>query len=233
MKPKGICVLFFLMTVYVANVRAWDFPLDISPIKIQFNHGYSDSALNIRVNASTDITVPEYDSGYSRNDKFAYVKGSTPDVLVMFYASPPDSPSLTIDAIGINGSSWDLNDKTVLFNGSGFSVTESGYPTNYVKMSSSTSVPNSIGIHSHTWSWRVVAVGGTPISPFYMGSISHDYYTVLDTPRTPMTEPWTDVLNYACDWANDKTTVSDAIDEIASELYYMGSHKILDVRFAQ
>jgi hypothetical protein len=148
----------------VTNAFSWDFPLMISPIAMIFNLNNGDaelSALDICKNDSIDVLVPEYKTSISRNEKFAYVKGKSPEVWVWFFASPPDSPSLTIDALGINGNTWNLADKEMWFNGSGFTIGDTD-SVNYYSMSSETSIPNSVGLHNIMWSWRVTAVGGIP-----------------------------------------------------------------------
>jgi hypothetical protein len=40
----------------------------------------------------------------------------------------------------------------------------------------------------------------------YLGETTHNYYTVLSTPQAPISEPWTEVLDYACQWAYDAAT---------------------------
>jgi len=236
---KNVCIFLLLRMVefmcHIASVTAWDFPLDISPIAMKFNHGYSNGAIPIRVNATTTISVPEYDTGYSLNQKFAYCINDEPDVLVKFYVDPPEGETLTIDAIGINGSIWDLSEKEVEFNGSGFSVTDPNYPdeTNYQMFASGTAVPGSVNYNMHMWSWRVIAADGVPMSPYYMGSTTHDYYTLLDSPDSFVFQSgdetgvaWTDVLNLACNWASGETSYSACMSNLTqsiysySELYY-------------
>jgi len=78
-----LCV--FLAACGAQSVHAWDFPLDLSPLQMKFNHGYAGGAFDIRVNANTNITVPEYYAEYSR---FAYKIGSSPKVLVKLGIHP-------------------------------------------------------------------------------------------------------------------------------------------------
>ena len=198
---------------------AWDFPLDIDPISMKFYHGGANDALDICKNYSTEITVPEYDTVAGRNEVFAYVKGATPTVKVKFQADPPDTPSLTIDAINTVGSAnWNLADTILYINGSGFSI---GDANGYVLFSTGdgTTVPNSVQDTNVYWSWRVVAVGGTPRSPYAMGSTNHSFYTLLAAPQAPLAEPWTDVLDYACNWASGETTAQGVVYEITEDAY--------------
>jgi hypothetical protein len=218
-----LCVLSAAATMWnVSNAFAWSFPLTINPVGMIFCHDSDapdSSAIDICKNYSNDITVPEYDTRYSRNEKFAYLKGKSPKVLIWFFASPPDTPSLTINATG--NDSWNLADHEIWFNGSGFSIADSGNPTNYVSMHSQSSVPNSVGKHDKTWTWYVVEVGGEQLeTPISVGTTNNlTYYTILATPQAPMTVPWTDVLDYACVWANGTTTGAGVVSGITSGAY--------------
>jgi hypothetical protein len=193
----------------ITNAFSWDFPLTLYPEAIQFYHSYSNHSLNIRVNADTIITVPEYDNSGSLNQKFAYKIGSYPNVLVKFFTTSPDTPSLTIRAYG--SDSWNLADHVVLFDEYGVS--------DYVTMSSSTSVPNSVGKHNKTWDWYVCKVGGNPIGPFWTGNSSHTYYTVFDTPVSPLSVPWTDVLDYSCTFASGASSIDSVASKITFGIY--------------
>jgi hypothetical protein len=208
----------------VSNTFSWDFPLMINPVGMIFNLNNGDaehSALNICKNNGTDIFVPEYKTSVSRNEKFVYVRGKSPIVWVWFFASPPDSPSLTIRATSSGGDSWNLADKAMYFNGSGFTVGDTD-STNFYAMSSSSTVPNSVGKYSKSWNWWVVKVNGVPRGPFFAGSTSHTYYIVQSTPQPPLSEPWTDVLDYSCSWASGQTTTTGVVSAITSSLYTSG-----------
>ena len=50
----------------------------------------------------------------------------------------------------------------------------------------------------------------------------HTIYVLLGTPQAPMTEPWTEVLDYSCDWADGKSSSDDVATEVAEGIYYMG-----------
>ena len=100
-KMSGSLICMGILLWGAIPVSAWDFPLDVSPVEIQFNHTKANHALNIRKNFGTDIPVPEYSiyyPSYPRSEKFAYVKGDAPSVLVKFCTTSPDSLSLTIYA---------------------------------------------------------------------------------------------------------------------------------------
>ena len=229
MKSKLLVIITSLciLSLWTGLALSWDFPLTMDVIAIKFNHGGANGALNIRKNYSTDITVPEYNTDPQRNEEFAYIKsdGYNPTVKVKFYADPADtSTSLTIDAINsVGATNWNLADTEMDFNGSGFSVGAAG-DTNYVKFDTESGFPTSVQDTDVYWSWRVVAVGGTPRQSYYFDSTNHDFYVVNAAPKSPwtssgVTEPWTDVLDYACSWASDKTSDQDIVEEITEGAY--------------
>jgi hypothetical protein len=59
--------------------------------------------------------------------------------------------------------------------------------------------------------------------PLWIGETGdHEYYTLLDEPQSPMTVPWTDVLDYACDWASGQTGSSGVATAVTQGIYYIG-----------
>jgi hypothetical protein len=210
-----------------SNSFAWDFPLDIDIVAIQFDSTGCSTTYDICVNGTTELDKPEYVVGSSRNNRFACKINSAPTLWVNFYCnSAPDiSTSLTIDALAVSGTTyWHLADKAVMFNGGGGSIADQGNPTNFVTFNTGggTTVAESVGICDILWNWRVVAVGGTPISPINIANSSHEYYTVLDTPKAPMSEPWTEVLDYSCNWATENSYEAACVDSLTMKLFNCG-----------
>ena len=53
-----------------------------------------------------------------------------------------------------------------------------------------------------------------------MGNVENSkYYLVLDTPCAPMAEPWSDVLDLACAWADGETTESGVVNAMTTCAY--------------
>ena len=48
---------------------------------------------------------------------------------------------------------------------------------------------------------------------------AHTVYVVLASPQAPMTKPWTEVLDYSCDWADGQTSAASAATQITQKLY--------------
>ena len=224
MKSKLLLMITSLciVSLWTEHACSWDFPLTMDVLAIKFDHRIDgiNGALDICKNTSTNIHVPEYDTGAQRNEEFAYIKSDDPVVMVKFLTDNPDpNTSLTIDAINsVGATNWILADTDVDFNGSGLSIGD----TNYVAFDTESGFPTSVQDTDVYWSWRVVAVGGTPRQSFYFDYTNHEFYVVLDEPEYPLDEPWTDALDYACSWASDQTTASSAATSMRNSLYASG-----------
>jgi len=207
----------FLAIVCTSTAEAWDLPLNVDVFKIKFDHGGDNSALNIRVNYSLDVSIPEF-SYYAQISRPAFVRNASPSIETMFTAFPPDTgTSLTIGATSAD-STWSMNTVEVFFNGSGISIGDTGYVS--LSTLSGKTIPSTVGIDSVTWAWKVTKIGGTTQTPpLSVDTRYHGYYVLLDTPQAPMTEPWTAVLDYACSWASGATSSSGVVSGVTTGAY--------------
>ncbi len=214
-----IC-LFTLGVIYSLSItlpaNAWDYPTSVDVDWIEFNHSSSNNSVDIRVNYSTNITEPEWDNGGSTNEKIAYVKNQSVKVQARFVIQGQSIYSLKV---GASSSGFgDLDYEWVLF--------EDNEGQAYFDCDAS--VPGTVDIRSFRWDWDYIGVNGDVFvgqPPEYYGpkaietTGTHTYYTLLGTPQSPMTEPWTVVLNYACDWAANQSTESGVATKITENAY--------------
>lgn len=226
MKTLLIGLLFYAtsMVLYSVSVLAWDFPLSLDITQISFNYSGSIADTLKKDYGTTIITAPEWRKTFGgdeedvyKNERFAYTKGSTPTVKAIFTSPDPDpSESITIDVLTCstdsedgfeNYTGWSLNDSTITFP-SGPLDTEGVFSTQ-----NGTSVKNSVGKCRTKFLWRIYEVGGF-VWLQDLGYSTHNYYTVLDTPVAPMSKPWTEVLDYSCDWAANNTTSVACIESL-------------------
>lgn len=85
------------------------------------------------------------------------------------------------------------------------------------------SVPTSIGKHLFKWDWKYKNINRSSTTTKPMGATGeHTVYTVHSTPKTPMTTPWLEVLEYATNWASGETTEADVINKIVNGIYNSG-----------
>jgi len=91
----------------------------------------------------------------------------------------------------------------------------------WITLQLSGNIPGSVGIRNFTWQWLVYAI---PNDAAYCSATStfntsHTYYTLLAAPQEPMSEPWSSVLDYACNWASGQTSSSSSSQKIVEGLY--------------
>ena len=189
---------------------------DIYATDIKFDHSSGDSTdgINIRVNAGTDVDTPEWVKDV-RNDPAAYKK-STPNVTIQAkFAASSGVTSAKIEATS--------SDTTVLGNLGEQTVAFSSGVSNYVSFTFASSTRSSVGCNTATWQWKVRDVNGGGLNQANTNSSGpHTIYTVLDTPVTPMAEPWTEVLDYSCVWADGTTTDTGAAGKVTEGIYASG-----------
>ena len=177
---------------------------------IKFNHSFGDSAdgINIAEDGTTDITVPEWVRG-GQNKPAAYKKSTSVTIKARF-AADDDITSAKISATA--------SDANVLGNLGEQTVNFSGGVSDYVLFTPASSTPGSISKNTQTWQWKIRDLNGGGSSQVNINSSGeHTIYIVLDTPVPPMAEPWTEILDYACVWANTATSPSTACSYILSE----------------
>ena len=87
-----------------------------------------------------------------------------------------------------------------------------------------------VGIRTTTWRWQYRANPSDPWIDF--DTSTHRVYLLLDTPTAPWQQlpytsgntqlPWTEVLDYACNWGMGTTTAIDTACEVTRNVYQLG-----------
>ena len=205
--------------IWFSEGKSWSYPLivDITEITFDYQSGYTYDALDIRKNNTTDISKPEYKPSSGRNNPFAYIKNqSSRKVKAKFYHNQGDSSDIFTMTIGaIMGSGTGLGDlPPVVVSFPGGAATSS-----QALFTGQDPISGTIGKRNFLWSWYVSKVNGQSIGMQEHASTSHGYFTLLNTPQNPMPEPWTEVLDYACVWAANKSSESSAVRAITQKAY--------------
>lgn len=91
-----------------------------------------------------------------------------------------------------------------------------------------------VGIRTTTWRWQYRVSPGDPWSDF--DTSTHRIYVLLDLPTAPWQQqpygsgnaqlPWTEVLDYACNWAFGATAAVDAACGVTRRVYQLGPARI-------
>ena len=206
-----------MIASFVIDTGAWDLPAIFDLLQVKFNHNTSSSssdAITIQSGYGSDIVAPEWYNDGATNNKCAYIKSTVSTVKANFYCDEEGRAtfdSLKIETFrSIGDYDWHLNSTKVTF-----ITNESGYISFQAN-----SVPTTVGSWVVGWSWRIIEVDGVVQSPAKVcGGTTHNYYTILSEPQTPMSKPWTQVLDYTCSWASGETTDSGAATDITRNLY--------------
>ncbi len=216
---KNILYILFMYFLIFENILAedysWSYPLDVDIHQITFNHSSPNGSVGLE-----DVSIPEYYPTSNLNKPAAYIVNQNNRKIKAVFIINNGSG---VDNLLIGGD---------VSSGTGFGdfdyewvVNNDPYGYNY--FTAGGSVPSTVGIRTFQISWQIIAVNDELIindfGPISIGtSGTHTYYTLLSTPQSPMEEPWTDVLEFSCDWASGTNNYISAIDNIAEELYSCG-----------
>lgn len=219
MRRSVVIILAWLFSSFGILPFAYSLPWPptISVYSIGFNYesGYSNDALTIKKGRGSTMPTPEWLTG-SRNERFAYIKSqSSRKVRVQFYIEPSGYSNSNISVYAeVSGEGIGyININTVYFQGSQYSTPK--------VMTCQGSVAGSVDIRSFSWSWYAAAVNGNPLEdPLVIGTTGdHTYYVLLAAPQSPLSEPWTDVLDYSCNWAGGQSSSSGAMTKVVQNIY--------------
>ncbi len=91
-----------------------------------------------------------------------------------------------------------------------------------------------IGIHVVNWRWQYRLQPNDPWTDF--GTTLHRIYCLLETPKAPWVQtpynagntqlPWTEVLDYACQWAYWSGSLDDAAAAVTRNVYGLGPNVV-------
>jgi len=183
---------------------------------ISFNHdpdSASSDALNIRMNYTEDVHVPEWNKA-QKSYPAAYIKKSTITVKAVFSAAPGVTHA-RIWAVTRQGQLSNLLPETVSFN-NGISdpvYFEVAYHT-----------PTHIKSFIQEWRLYCDHVNGPGAPKIHLGNSENKIFAVLAQPQAPwtttgQTEPWVDALEISCWWARGTRTPEDAAAKITKQLF--------------
>jgi hypothetical protein len=194
---------------------------------IRFNHdagAASHDAFNLRRNATQAVAVPEWRRFVSVNPEdspaayaIATTRGRTIVIQVELTA---DEPTLAFAEVRVDDH---VEPRAVSFtNGTtGFVAFELVDPPVH---------RGQVGIHDLVWHWEYRLGPHDHWKPFAV--TRHRVYVVLDLPAGPWRQqpygaantrlPWTEVLDYACRWAEGATSTDAAAAYVTQSVYALG-----------
>lgn len=205
------CLLMLFLTIFalIGNLDAQT--PQIWPTEISFNYegGSSNDAVTIRKNASTSISVPEYVKD-SRNESCAYIISQSSHKIKVKFNSNNSNMNYLVKATVISGTGI----------GNVCEIFVAPCDLNKVlTVDLAGSIPSSVSKRTFTWKWEATALPiNSPYCPITCTSFNttHTFYSLLATPQAPVTEPWTNILDYACDWASGQNNANSVCTAILS-----------------
>ncbi len=212
-KSRFILYLLFIFCFSIQNTfgstNIW-----IRPYEIRFDYesGHDDDAVTIRDDDGDPLIKPEWKYSPTIRNNFAYIKSQTDrKIKVKFYS---------------NCSDMHLIINLTVTSGTGIGEICNYVIMNYEEQQEVTitldgTIPNNAGKRTFTWKWEIYGITNesgycSAKTTYYT---NHMYYTVLSIPQDPMEEPWTSVLNYACDWASGQSSSLNAVTKITEGAY--------------
>jgi len=191
---------------------------------ITFNHdpgAATHDALNIRRNANQTVHVPEWRRFISVNPEdspavyaIAATKGNPVTILVSLRSTDPGMAFVEVRV------EHHVKARAVNFvNGSTGAVA--------FELIDPPAAHGYVGIRDVTWHWEYRLGPHHAWHPF--DTTRHRIYTVLAVPTAPWQQaplntqlPWTDVLDYACRWAEGATSADMAAALVTQAVYALG-----------
>lgn len=210
-KGKGFLVLLLATFALISNLYAQT----IWPAEISFNYSGSN-AITIQ---DYDIAygAPEYEgsSTYATPESYAaYIAGEGKISIKVKFNSSDASMNYLVKATVVSGTG--LGDICEMF------VASCDLNSKEFTIELPTDLPIYVAKTSFTWEWEATALPtSSPFCPISCTSVStsHVIYTLLSTPKAPMSTPWIDVLDYACVWANGNLSEANILYDLCNNLY--------------
>jgi hypothetical protein len=198
----------------------------VSVEAIQFNHALGDltnDALEIRHNFTLPVTVPEWTTGESlpAESPAAYAiletQGQTVTVKAQFAITPTSVTQAEVRALG-GGVLGALDPQLVTFAGGVSAPAFVSFELKHHSIGNAGILREDI---AWRWQYRCPSAGSWKDA----ATTHHRIYVILETPKASWDQapgstsnPWTDVLDYAYDWARGETTRDGAATAVAERV---------------
>lgn len=184
--------------------------------------GEAVDALTIRRNFSVSISSPEWTKGTTgaAAARCAYaisaIAGKTPTIQATFTISAATTQTVEIQATG-GGILGAIDPTAINFSGGG-PVTQT------LSLTHQTLAGGGVQRQDVSWVWQYRVAGGSWTT---ITTTNHRVYVLMCVPRLPWQQganrlnlqlPWTDVLDYACQWAAGATSQDTAMSLITTKV---------------
>jgi hypothetical protein len=221
-KLRLILIAFGLLVIASSVYSAVNMDVTVDEIFFNYEDGNTNDALIISNDGTAIVNDAEWDSYFGETHKFAYIKGqSNRKIKVRFNPGSFNGlMHLLIKVTYITGHTDGIGTICNLF----IPNFDPNADDSRILTLSGT-LPGSVGVHEFQWHWEIYAI---PINnPNYCAAwsttnTSHHFYTLLAAPQAPMSQPWEQVLDYACSWASGQTNASVSASAVTNSLFNSG-----------
>jgi hypothetical protein len=208
----------------------------VSILAIKFNHNTNAAthdALNIRIDASSTVNVPEWTGGetVASQSPAAYaIKAVGKNSITVEARFKTDTPVkfMEVRAVFVTNAGasktplGDLAPAQVVFQADGLS--------GFVSFQCLSGLGTTVRAKNIQWKWQFRTTAGGAWTDF--ATTRHRIYVLLNVPTAPWQQtpfnaanlqlPWTDVLDIACVWAAQASTLDGAAGLITDHVYALG-----------
>lgn len=185
--------------------------ITVRPYEIKFDYesGNSNDAITLKDEYGILLTKPEWKYSPSRNNKIAFIKNQTNRNIKVKFDSNCDDMHLIINLTVTTGTGIGTLCNYVILNYEDMQE---------VTLTVDGAIPSTVDERQFTWKWEIYAITNESgyCSATSTNYTTHTFYTLISTPKYPETEPQTDILHYASDWASGNSDEYDVCEDIFS-----------------
>lgn len=216
-------IIFFTLQ-HISGGLIYSQTLEVYPVTIEFDYesGQEYDAISLSDDEGDPAIIPEYNLGH-HNNPIAYIMGQEEVNIKVEFEDANEYSGMAFLLLRLTKSGGSGNEIGSINN-----LCIPNYQFGTTKTITLTSnIPNQVGKHSFIWKWEIYAIPvNSPNQCVGAGwnteYTEHIYYTLLSTPLAPMAQPWTGVLDLACNWASGDNWDLGIIKDLTEGLYNCG-----------
>lgn len=217
-------VLFIFLNMITCFGKSQDLQIIPSAVLFDCEAGHTNDALTLLDEYNDYADLPEYNLGYHNNPVAYIMNQSIRKIEVSFKddnTNEYNGVAHLILKLSKSSGDYSIGEVCNLF----IPNYDFGNSSESSVVSLTGAFPESVGKHIYQWKWEIYAIpvnAPSRCAGWNTSYTSHTFYTVLDEPKSPMTNPWIEILDLSCVWANAQTDSVNTAQKVAEGIYNMG-----------
>lgn len=217
-------VLFIFLNMITCFGKSQDLQIIPSAVLFDCEAGHTNDALTLLDGYNDYADIPEYNLGYHNNPVAYIMNQSIRKIEVSFKddnTNEYNGVAHLILKLSKSSGNYSIGEVCNLF----IPNYDFGNSSESSVVSLTGAFPESVGKHIYQWKWEIYAIpvnAPSRCAGWNTSYTSHTFYTVLDEPKSPMTNPWIEILDLSCVWANAQTDSVNTAQKVAEGIYNMG-----------